>query len=157
MTWFKGQDMADLAHLREAFRRLCMKLHPDKGGVEVHFKDMLNEYQSILKTISSATYEESRTTFETEGALADMISRLMVLNGISIEVCGSWLWVAGETYLNKDALKTLGFRFSGKKKRWYWCVDLGKAKRRGRYNMKQIYQRFGVSILETEKTAALAG
>ena len=40
--------------------------------------------------------------------------------GLHLEICGTWLWVTGKTYLVKDTLKELGFRYSANKLSWYY-------------------------------------
>ena len=39
--------------------------------------------------------------------------------GIEIEVCGSWVWVSGDTKPHKERLKALGFCWHSKKHCWY--------------------------------------
>ena len=39
---------------------------------------------------------------------------------MSLEVCGSWLWIDGETYKHKDVLRQAGCKWAVKKRMWYW-------------------------------------
>ena len=50
----------------------------------------------------------------------NIINRLIVLDGISIEIIGSWVWVTGNTYRHKELIKSLMFRWSSSKKAWYF-------------------------------------
>ena len=34
-------------------------------------------------------------------------------------------------------------RYSGKKEKWYWAANLGKGRKRGKYSMPDIRQKFG--------------
>ena len=156
MQYFKLIEVT-IQNVREEFRRLCLKLHPDKGGNEFEFKEMQAEYERLTDRLASgekakAEREERKTDFTSEGekAIAEIISRLMTLNGIVIEVCGSWLWLDGKTWENKPALDELGFRWSRAKKRMYWSPYLsGKYKRRGCKSMSKIRSEYGSDIYET--------
>ena len=39
---------------------------------------------------------------------------------VTVEVCGYWIWISGDTKPCKDNLKRLGCRWSHNKKQWYW-------------------------------------
>lgn len=41
--------------------------------------------------------------------------------GLTCEVVGSWLWVGGDTFAHRDALKALGLRWSPRRRLWHWC------------------------------------
>ena len=74
-----------------------------------------------------------------EGAL----SAVQSLPGIKVELCGSWMWVTGDTRQHKETLKAAGYRFSGKKVAWYWHAP-GYAKLTRRvWAMDEIRATFG--------------
>ena len=55
--------------------------------------------------------------------LSDKLKELMGkvdTSELSLEVCGSWLWVTKKTFPIKDLLKSLGFRYSANKMAWYY-------------------------------------
>ena len=78
----------------------------------------------------------------------DMINALLRM-GVDVEVCGSWIWVSGDTRPVKGALKGMGFRFSGNKQCWYWHE--GPFRKRGKHicSMDEIRDMYG-----SEKYAA---
>jgi hypothetical protein len=142
---------------RSEFRKLCLELHPDKGGNEEEFKSMKNEYDGIIKILSAfeagnANRENRRAryTYEMEQELAEKIESMLNIPGIIIEICGSWLWIAGNTFPVHELIKAQGCKFSGKKKLWYWSADMGAGKVRGRYTMEKIRNKFGSEIIESE-------
>lgn len=53
------------------------------------------------------------------GEIIDKISDI----DVSIEKCGHWLWVTGDTYAYRQLLKEIGFRYSYKKRAWYWSLS----------------------------------
>lgn len=114
---------------RSMFLKLCMVMHPDKGGSCAKFVEMKNEYEKIMPHLPSEPKDkpEWKTEQETaeETAIYDEVYQAVVealsrLSGIGVELCGAWLWISGETYENRAALKSAGCFFSSQKKMWYW-------------------------------------
>jgi hypothetical protein len=50
----------------------------------------------------------------------EVLDQLIRLNGLDLEMIGSWLWVSGYTWKYKDQLKELGLNFAPDKRLWYW-------------------------------------
>lgn len=70
-------------------------------------------------------------------------------NGIKIEICGSWIWVSGNTYPNKCKLKDTGFKYSKNKGMWYWHNGNGYRKHgRRELSIDKIRSVFGSKELE---------
>jgi curved DNA-binding protein CbpA len=156
-AYFSAVETESIETLRSAFRKKCLELHPDKGGDAVKFAAMKNEYDILIKLAAAgeagrANQEsrEARFNFESEKELAEMIEKLMKVSGIIIEVCGSWLWISGNTFVVHEQLKCLGLKFSGQKKCWYWASTIKQGKVRGRYSMDKIRSKFGSMVLESE-------
>ncbi len=79
------------------------------------------------------------------------------MQGIQIELCGSWLWMTGETMKYKEQLKALGCLWSANKKAWYYNGDSRKSKKRAHCkSMDEIRTAWGSQkIAKTdEKTEA---
>ena len=98
--------------------------------------------------------KDKTTTDKQEIDLASMIEKLCRLRGIDIELCGVWLWVSGDTYSVKDHIKGFGFKFSSKKKNWYWFEGINEQREKkyfGRRTMKQIRNKYGSEKFESIK------
>jgi curved DNA-binding protein CbpA len=154
-----------IEELRAAFRKYCVKLHPDKGGAHEEFCAMKAQYEKIVKNCAAgeagranSENRSARYKWETEKELAEMIEKMLKIYGVEIEICGSWLWIGGNTYPVHEQLKALGAKFSGAKKLWYWSATMGEGKMRGRYSMGKIRTKYGSVVLENnaEKTEQLA-
>ena len=78
----------------------------------------------------------------------EFLAVLMGLKGLEIEICGSWLWIGGETKENKDALKGAGCRWASKKKLWYWHAGEWVKKVRRALTMEQIRDLHGSEFLK---------
>jgi hypothetical protein len=150
-------DGLTIEECRKQFRELCLQLHPDKGGKHEDFIAMKNEYDIAIKLLAAleagnANRENRKTrfTFESEKALREKIEELLNIPAITIEICGSWLWISGNTFPVHDRIKAAGCKFSGAKKLWYFAVDMAQGRVRGRYSMAKIRNKFGSMTIESE-------
>ena len=58
--------------------------------------------------------------------------------GLTIEVCGTWVWVSGDTKPHKEVLKAAGYEWAPKKMMWYYRPAGSKSWSRGKYDMNEI-------------------
>lgn len=65
MKYFK--NIATVEELKKQFRAYCVSMHPDKGGDPEEFKNMMSEYNDIIKNFERAK-EEARAEEETRQA-----------------------------------------------------------------------------------------
>lgn len=150
-------DFMNIEELRTKFREFCLELHPDKGGKHEDFIEMKAEYDKVIlraansEAIKAGTEDrEPRFNFASESELAEMMEKLMRVPEIIIEVCGSWLWIAGNTFPVHEILKSFGFKYSKAKTKWYYSPYMGTGKRRGRYTMQKIRDKFGSTIIQSD-------
>lgn len=89
--------------------------------------------------------------------LFDILNKIKHLPNISMEVCGTWLWVTGDTKPVHDTLKEHGLKYAPKKVAWYWRPE-GYRKRGGKpWEMNAIRARYGSQDIDTEPTAQVMG
>lgn len=148
-----------MEELKKAYKKLVLKHHPDLGG---NLRDMQNinaEYDklfAILKDKHNSTAEANRFTTEMPEEFMEIINSIINLDGIEIELCGSWVWVGGNTYNHKDELKAANFKWSRTKKMWYWHhAEDGARWTRGRKSMNEIRDTYGSEKVPTIKQAKL--
>lgn len=134
--------------LKQEYHRLAMLHHPDKGGDTATMQMINAEFEAIFPTLASV--EETRMDAEFSQDYRDVIDDIIHFDGIDIEVCGKWIWVNGNTYYYKDALKTAGFFWASKKKSWYWRPADQKRSRRKPQTMDWIRNKYGSFKVEPE-------
>lgn len=149
-----------LEALKKEYRRLCMLHHPDRGGDTATMAAINDEYDEAFHRLQSghATTQqtsEPHTAEEAPEAFRAVISRLVILAGINIEICGSWIWVTGNTYLNREALKAAGLRYSKSKSAWYWKPEGSRSKARRHYSMEEIRDLHGSERIKTSPASVL--
>ena len=115
----------NLNELKSEYRKLALKNHPDRGGkVEVMAK-INNDYDQALKRISVNDFNVDDTTKtvnfdDLDDGFREVIQSLINLEGVNIELCGSWVWISGNTKQYKKILKESGCFWAPNKKLWYW-------------------------------------
>lgn len=145
-----------LNDIKQLYRQLASKHHPDKGGDTETMQLINNAFDEFCTYFAG---NESLTVNNKDSAVGidfEFIVQLKSLAGIIIEVCGYWVWLSGNTYLHREIISSLGFKFSGAKKMWYWfpTIDISTFKR-GCKSMKIIRKQYGSKIIETENPKAL--
>lgn len=149
-------NINNLDALKAAYRRLAMQNHPDKGGNPETMKAINNEYEATFERIKANVKAETGTeTTETPADFVNIVNQLMQLDGLEIELCGRWLWIGGNTYAHKDALKAAGCRWCGKKKLWSWHYPEDSRVSKRNHSMTEIRAKFGSEIITGCKTSAL--
>lgn len=146
--------------LKHEYRRLCMIHHPDRGGDTATMAAINDEYDEAFRRLQSGrtTAQQTAEAHEAEEApeaFRAVISRLVILAGINIEICGSWVWVTGNTYPNREALKAAGLCYSKSKAAWYWKPEGSRSKARRHYSMEEIRDLHGSERIKTRSSAAL--
>lgn len=157
------KNVETLEELKQVYKKLALKHHPDCGGDEETMKAINNEYDllfSKLKNIHKNKDNEfyEKETAETPEEWREIISELLNLKmqNVLIEVIGSFLWVSGETKPYKEALKSLGLKWGNKKKAWYLSPKGYKRFGKKNYDMSKIRTMYGSQSVTDKQMKRLA-
>lgn len=146
MKFFTNCNTLD--ELKKAYKAAALKHHPDCGGDTATMQQVNADYETRFEQLkaahNSAPENKDRATTETPDEFRDIINKLLKMHGLEIELCGSWLWIGGNTKENKEGLKAAGCRWSNNKKLWYWRHEEdGHRWHRGTKSMDQIRSKYG--------------
>lgn len=119
MKWFT--DVNNVNDLRNLYKKLLIRYHPDNNpdtDTTTIMQEINSEYDALLKHFQrSDDYKETVSEEELKSVLNEVVK---LKANITIELVGTWIWIQGDTYPVKRQLKELSFKWSAKKKMWYW-------------------------------------
>lgn len=164
-VFFNGIN--DLQELKAKHLELAKKHHPDNGGDAATMAKINAEYDEKVKELA-ANAEKPRNGYtdkaanmtdeEIAAAIAEefkaTLEKLMTLDleGVKVELIGSWLWVSGNTKPIKDELKALKFRWCPKKdgQPWTWHDSYTYyPSSKGRMSKADVEDKYGVEELKS--------
>lgn len=163
--YFKADHMTSIEDAKRQYYKLCMQYHPDRPNGDLKAMQAINAEWDYLKTHNynihdskdGGTYTDWNQDMpdDVTSEFADIISNLVTMAGLEIEICGSWLWVGGNTKEHKDSLKGMGMRWAAKKRRWYKAPKNWKRRHHGEFTMDEIRERYGSQAVQSKQYAAL--
>lgn len=166
MAYFKNVDT--LEGLRKQYRDLLKVNHPDNGGDVATMQEINAEYDRLFKILKDrhesnttsnenkkTTYDQMKYDFTEDQKLRETLQQIIGFDGINIEIVGCWIWVDGNTYQYKDALKELGFKWASQKKRWYFHTEEFRKRSHKTLSMEDIRNYYGSTEVETMPTYRL--
>ena len=168
MKYFK--DLNSMEAVKKTYRKLAMKYHPDRptGDTEI-FKQINNEYEQAMEQAKINETKKAKTKKEEDFIKSqymnsknfrNIIDKLIVLEGIEIEITGTWLWIRGNTYKYKEYLKSeFNAQWSKSKKCWFISPNKDFRKTRGYKgkSMSSIRSTYGSTKIKSEGTILIEG
>lgn len=123
-------ECKDLISVKNLYIKLVKENHPDLGGNLELMQAINAEYDLIKEKGLEGYYHQASLSsngldskhinldFDSEAFIA--IVKFCMNTGLIVELCGSWLWISGDTKEQKDHLKELGCKWSANKAMWYY-------------------------------------
>lgn len=156
-----GQDV------KRQYKTLVFKHHPDvcadKAQATADMKQINAEYEYLLpyadsiETIACEQKHEKKVTHhDINDGYREIIEKIVFLEGIKIEIMGSWIWISGRTYNYADTFRKLTFKWSANKKAWYWYQGIDRKKfYKGHHNLNEVRRIWGCQEVESEQNKVL--
>lgn len=153
MIYFR--DIQDIPSLRKRYKELVFLHHPDLNPEkdDSAMKAINQEYERLLEQFQfkdecfqgfSREKQSEENTFDKE--LRDKLDSLVWLYSLpelTLEICGAWLWIQGDTKKHKEKLKENGFFWASEKKEWYWKPSSYKRKSYRTWDKEKIRKVYG--------------
>ena len=143
--------------VKDAYRLKCKEYHPDLNPNGLEMMKLINcAYEWLVKNLGNWDCEKHRTN-ETpiDEIFTDILNKINHIIGIEIEICGTWLWVTGETKPYKEIFKELHMSWACKKMAWYWKPEGYKKVYKKSIPMERIRAIYGSLAVETKPFRAL--
>ena len=160
--FIKATFQTPIEDIKSQYKKLAVKLHPDLGGsledmqrLNVEFDYCRKHNYNIHKSQTGNVYTDLNQDApdEVTNRFAEIIEQLIHMEGLEIEICGSFLWVGGNTKPNKDELKGMGFRWASKKKRWFLAPQGWRKRGRRELTMGEIRDNYGSQRIDYKHAA----
>jgi curved DNA-binding protein CbpA len=146
------EETITLEAVKKAYRKASKRYHPDFNPAGLAMMQTVNEAYESLSELSFPIEKKAEESFTNYGSiLNDALNKIVHLFGVQIEVCGSWVWVSGNTKLHKDIFNESGFKYSGKKAMWYFRPENQKKRYfRGTSSIDEIRTKYGSERVQTQ-------
>lgn len=164
LNYFTGNERT-LEELKKSYKELAKKYHPDITGKDTNkeMAEINQEYEFLFERVKNMKYsrqqqqfyESKEDTTETPNDFINIIDKLIKIANIEILICGSWLWVKGNTYPIKETLKNLNMTYSNNKKAWYLHFDEYKKNSKRVLSMDEIIETYGANYYQAEQNQYL--
>ena len=157
------RDCQTIDDVKQVYKKLARELHPDcnpNKDTTAEYQEMGRQYEkayedlkNVYKNAAGETY--TKETSQTAAEYAAIINQLLHIPNIVIELCGSWLWITGNTYAARDILKSLKFKFSRKKQAWYFHSEPWRKRGKSEKSLEEIRDMYGSERYKTKTREAL--
>lgn len=171
--YFKADYTTTIEEAKKQYKKLIFKYHPDlaaKNGLTIEeatkaTQTINAEWQYLVShnynihegQQKGSTYTDwsQDVADDVTARYAEIIEALIHMEGVIIEICGSFVWLSGSTYDHKAEIKAMGFRWAPKKKMWYLAPKDWKKKSRRELTMGEIRDTYGSQVVGTGHRMAL--
>ena len=147
------ENVSSIEELKQEYKKLVKRYHPDLNR-DMDTTDIMKavnaEYEAMFSKLSKDGSSEVAADF------MDILNIVINLEGLDIEICGSWVWVSGDTYKHKDGLKAAGFKWASKKKMWYWHPEDAACKSNGKKSIEDIRNKYGSQKVASKQQGKLS-
>ncbi len=153
------ESLTTETEIKARYKALAKQFHPDLGGCAETMKIINSQYEKVLSgayQTAGKSMSEIDDLLEKDLILRQKLHAILVLEGLSIEICGSWLWVTGDTKTHKDTLKSQSFFWSNTKTAWYWRSEAKKSFNRKPMSLDEIRSKHGTHNVNRRSYASIS-
>lgn len=145
----------DFDTVKKAYRTSCMKYHPDRNPAGTEMMKLINNaYDALQDYVPIGDFENEAEVNNLSDELNSALNAVIGL-GLTIEICGSWIWVSGDTRPHRAVLKESGYRWAPKKLMWSFCGG-ERTTSRGKFSMDDIRTRHGSTTVKSRENVRLS-
>lgn len=157
----KLKNSSSMTELKEIYRRLAFILHPDRGGSTEEMQELNSIYSECFTRFKNSMDKESKeytsVKHEVPNDLIDILSKIIHIDGLIIEVVGSWVWIDKNevTWEYREYLKEIGFQWSKARRKLYFAKGFEKTGYYKKKSFQEIRENYGSQRIEGVKADRL--
>ncbi len=152
-TYFKNCQTLD--EVKKLYKNLALQYHPDRPGGNTIIMQLINaEYKYIINDPVFKFSEQSNEGKNDYFKFPEIINQIIHFD-ITIEICGNWIWLSGNTRKYCKQIKDIGFFYAPKKKMWYRRPNNYKSSNRKSRSMEYIRFKYGNDIIDSQENYEL--
>jgi hypothetical protein len=143
--------------IKTAYHKAATKYHPDHNPAGLEMMKMVNIAYEVLKAqdISKISQTATSQDYDYGDAINTALNSVIGLTGLTIEVCGVWVWIGGNTKEYRENLKKAGFLWAPKKSLWYFRPKTHKSHNRHSWDMERIRSIYGQTNINPKEQRPL--
>lgn len=145
----------EFAEIKTAYRKASAKFHPDRNPAGLEMMKLINAAWQALSDYTPGMVKDDSTESMDLGDELNAALNAVIGLGLTIEICGSWIWVSGDTKPHREILKASGYRWAPKKLMWSFCGG-ERTTSRGKFSMDDIRNRHGSVSVKGKDRARIA-
>lgn len=152
-NFFQINSNTTLDDLKKQYYKLAKKYHPDRGGSHEDFLNLSNEYAYWSDRILSGSnfdQEQKNTDYNINELYKEIIDQIISIEGINIEIIGTWIWISGNTYPVREDIKETGFKWHRAKKMWYWHAGEYNRFKSKEMDIDEIRRKYGSDKIKNQ-------
>lgn len=159
MNYFNECKTLDQA--KRKFWALAKIHHPDKGGQTATFQEILNQFERFRPASEKEKFTGEFDQWNAQ-EYAGIIEQLIKIPAVTVEICGSWIWVSGPTKQYKELIKAVDTGasykrgFSKKKLMWYFSPTGYRKRGRKELSIDAIRDLYGSKKVEKDERDSIA-
>lgn len=117
INFFEGCNT--LQEVKDKYRVLAKENHPDRGGSLQTMQEINGQYAKVINIIANGgkfTTAEAEAEILQAEAYQQAVNKVVNLEGCTLELIGSWLWITGNTKQYCKILNSEPAKFNWAKK-----------------------------------------
>lgn len=155
-NYFQSCETLDDAKL--AFKTFAKILHPDVNKSETataDFQEMATQFDNFKP--KKLKFANEMNEFNGK-EYREVLEKLWRLDGLNIEIMGSYIWISGETKKHKDAIKSIETEsfenalWAKTKEMWYFKPRGYKSMNRKPFEISEIRAKYGSKVVTENGT-----